>query len=108
MSVVSLAEAKAFLDVIHSGDDAKLQMLLNGAEAEALQFMNRTTFSGVCPLPGETGMTEVEDPDVIGDSARVAVLLLLQATYQSTPDDAEMLRRAAEVKLMPMRCRMGV
>ena len=35
MSVISLADAKAFLDVIHDSDDSKLQNLLDAAESEA-------------------------------------------------------------------------
>jgi len=35
MSVITLSEAKAFLDVIHSSDDTKLQLLLDAAEDEA-------------------------------------------------------------------------
>ncbi|UXC34784.1 head-tail connector protein [Cupriavidus gilardii] len=108
MSLIPLAEAKVFLDVIHDADDAKLQMLLDGAEQEALDFMNRKTFSGACPLivGGEEGPPA--DPDVMPASVRVGVLFLLQAAYQSDPDAAERLRRAAEVKLFPYRCSMGV
>lgn len=108
MSLIDLADAKAFLDVIHSADDPKLQMLLDGAEDEALAFMNRKTFSGACAatVDGEEG--EPTDPDVMPASVKVAVLLMLQATYQATPDDAQKLRKAAEVKMMPHRCGMGV
>lgn len=101
MSVIDLEVAKQFLDVIHNADDAKLQMLLDGAEREALDFMNRDEFGmGDCSSDSET--------EVMPDSVRVGVLLLLQAVYQATPDDAEKLRAAAEVKLMPYRCFMGV
>ena len=100
MSAITLSEAKSFLDVIHSSDDAKLQLLLNSAEDEAQQFMNRddliewnTNISSTDPIPG---------------SIKIGVLLLLQANYQATPDDAEKLRKAAEVKLMPYRLTMGV
>lgn len=106
MSVIELATAKAFLDVIHSADDLKLQMLLDGAEDEAMRFMNRTHFAGGCPDADDTETPTA--PDAMPDSVRVAVLLLLQASYQATPDDAEKLRRAAEIKLWPYRCGMGV
>jgi hypothetical protein len=35
-------------------------------------------------------------------------LLLLQANYQATPDEAEKLRKVAEIKLIPYRLEMGV
>lgn len=103
MSVIDLSVAKAFLDVIHSGDDGKLQVLLDGAEQEALDFMNRADFDS-CPAGSETS----SDAPAMSPSVKVAVLLLLQASYQATPDDAAKLRRVAEIKLFPSRCNMGV
>jgi len=100
MSVITLAEAKSFLDVIHNSDDSKLQLLLDAAEDEARMFMNRadlyewdTNISTTDPVPG---------------SIKIGVLLLLQSNYEASPDDAEKLRRAAEIKLMPYRLEMGV
>ena len=100
MSVITLSEAKSFLDVIHNSDDAKLQLLLDAAEDEARMFMNRddliewnSNISTTDPVPG---------------SIKIGVLLLLQANYEASPDDAEKLRRATEVKLMPYRLLMGV
>lgn len=100
MSQITLSEAKAFLDVIHNSDDAKLQLLLDAAEDEARAFMNRddliewdSNVSSTDPIPG---------------SIKIGVLLLLQANYQASPDDADKLRKAAEIKLMPYRLEMGV
>ena len=100
MSAITLSEAKSFLDVIHNSDDSKLQLLLDAAEDEARMFMNRddliewnTNISTTDPVPG---------------SIKIGVLLLLQSNYEASPDDAEKLRRAAEVKLMPYRLEMGV
>lgn len=104
MSVLPLTDAKTFLDVIHGADDAKLQILLDGAEGEALHFMNRSAFSGGCDIAIEPP----SEPDVMPASVKIGVLLLLQASYQATPDDAAKLRNAAEIKLMPYRCWMGV
>lgn len=105
MSVISLTLVKQYLDVIHGADDAKLQMLLDAAEDEAAQYMNRPLVDVV---------VEVEDGEVQAAEAMVppsvvlGVMLLLQAAYQATPDDAEKLRRAAEVKLNPYRVGWGV
>ena len=100
MSQITLSEAKGFLDVIHSADDAKLQLLLDAAEDEARAFMNRddliewdSNVSSTDPIPG---------------SIKIGVLLLLQANYQASPDDVEKLRKAAEIKLMPYRLDLGV
>lgn len=99
MSVISLQEAKDFLDVIHNSDDAKLAVLLDAAEDEAREFMNRADLD-------EWDSDVTSDP--VPGSVVIGVLLLLQANYQATPDDAEKLRMAAEVKLMPYRLEMGV
>ena len=108
---ITLQQAKDFLDVIHSADDDKIQILLDGAMDEALQFMDRESFGEICPCDSESE-SESESPSEYGgtmpDSVRVAVLMLLQANYQSSPDDALQLRKVAEIKLMPYRCRLGV
>ena len=102
MSVISLSVAKTYLDVIHSSDDVKLQMLLDGAEDEAIQFMNRTD------------LTEWDSALIINSDyfmpmgVVVAVMLLLQANYQASTDDIDKLREAAETKLTPFRLNMGV
>ena len=100
MSAITLSEAKGFLDVIHSSDDSKLQLLLDAAEDEARAFMNREDLI--------EWDSNVSSTDPVPASIKIGVLLLLQANYQATPDDAEKLRRAAEVKLMPYRLDMGV
>lgn len=92
MSVISLADAKSFLDVIHSADDVKLQQLLDGAEAEAGDFMNK----------------QLTEFTTLPFSVVVGVLFILQANYQANPDDVPKLRAAAETKLMPHRIDMGV
>lgn len=109
MSTIDLAVAKQFLDVIHTADDTKLQMLLDGAEDEALQFMDRSGFGSLCPCDSdcESEPSSESEPG-IPNSVTVGVLLLLQASYQATPDEIPKLRAAAEVKLMPYRCRLGV
>lgn len=100
MSQLTLSEAKGFLDVIHSADDAKLQLLLDAAEDEARAFMNRDDLI--------EWNSNVSSTDPIPGSIKIGVLLLLQANYQANPDDADKLRKAAEIKLMPYRLEMGV
>lgn len=100
MSVITLSEAKTFLDVIHNADDAKLQMLLDGAEDEARVFMNRADLV--------EWDSEISSTDPIPASIKIGVLLLLQSNYQASPDDIEQLRKVAEIKLQPYRLSMGV
>lgn len=123
MSVITLAEAKEFLDVIQSSDDGKLQALLDGAEQEALDFMNRRDFTEICtpcdPCDDEDDCESDRELDsdemavIVADygmpaSVRIGVMFLLQAAYQASPEEADKLRRAAEVKLFPYRCNLGV
>ena len=93
MSVISLTDAKSFLDVIHNSDDGKLQNLLDAAEDEAARFLNVDSLTEWSELPF---------------SIFIGVLMLLQSNYQATPDDMPKLRSAAETKLMPYRVEMGV
>ncbi|MCU7998129.1 head-tail connector protein [Shewanella sp. SM95] len=98
MSTITLEQAKQFLDVIHDEDDAKLQLLLNAAEDEACQFMGRES------LTIQLDETTAELPA----SITMGVMILLQANYQATPEDAEKLRKAAEIKLTPYRIGWGI
>ena len=106
MSLIPLDTAKSFLDVIHDWDDAKLQLLLDGAEDEACQFMGRQSRDGLCNC--EESSEAVSSEPGLPPSVVIGVLLLLQASYQAAPDEIATLRKAAEVKLMPYRCGMGV
>lgn len=100
MSVITLSEAKSFLDVIHSSDNSKIQLLLDAAEDEARVFMNRDDLI--------EWDSNISSTDPVPASIKIGVLLLLQANYQASPDDADKLRRAAEIKLLPYRLSMGV
>jgi len=104
MSVIPLARAKTFLDVIHNADDAKLQDLLDAAEDEAVQYLGHRLMQSIPVEAWDNGVPKQGPPRVgVPDSVIMGVMLLLQAAYQASPDDAEKLRRAAEVKLSPYR-----
>ncbi|ARG88676.1 head-tail connector protein [Pseudomonas aeruginosa] len=106
MSMIPLDTAKSFLDVIHDSDDVKIQLLLDSAEDEARQFMSRQSLDGLCNC--EVSSEAVSSEPGLPPSVVVGVLLLLQANYQAAPDEVDTLRKAAEVKLMPYRCGLGV
>jgi hypothetical protein len=99
-TMITLSEAKAFLDVIHNADDAKLTILLDAAKDEARVFMNRVDL--------EEWDSEVSSTDEVPGSIKIGVLLLLQSNYQAQPDDVEKLRKVAEIKLQPYRLEMGI
>jgi len=102
MSVINLSDAKAFLDVIHSADDIKLQIILDGAEDEAAQFMNRSN------LAEWDSNIEINSEYAMPVSVMYGVLLLMQCMYQASPDEMEKIRKAAEGKLQPYRLNMGI
>ena len=108
MSVIDLRIAKTYLDVIHDADDDKLQMLLDGAEDEAVQYMGRGMLQPIPACVLVDGVWVDADPlDEPPASMVLGIMLLLQAAYQASPDDAEKLRKAAEVKLAPYRIGWG-
>ncbi len=96
MSVVTIQVAKEYLSVIGNTRDGLIQRLLNGAEDEALQYLDLDSLDDILvdgSLPG---------------SVELGVLLLVQASWGATPADAEQLRKIAEIKLFPYRRKLGV
>lgn len=117
MSVVTVAEVKDFLRVIHSDDDGLLAILIDSAEDEALRFCDRAEFPTLpVDYPPEYDSSSSEIPedvpsseDPIAPSVRQAIYYLVQARYdQADPDMAAKLRSAAEVLCFPYRSRLGV
>ena len=99
LTPVSLADAKKYLDVLHSYDDTKLQQLLNAAHDQARLFLNVCDFNELATSSSD---------DVLPPAVQLGVLIYLQAAYQATPDDAEQLTNVAERTLMPYRKGWGV
>lgn len=104
MSLISIETAKKYLNVIHDADDETLQLLLDGAEDEAADFIDRPLIE-LLPEPSSEETSETVNSLPAGVTA--GVLLLLQASYQSSPADAEKLRKNAETKLTPYRIGWG-
>lgn len=109
MSVIALSTVKAYLRVTHNSDDALLRDLLDGAEDEALRFLNRTELPG---LPYALPEDSSSEPDItteiaVAASVVIAVALLVSGDYDAEPDDRAKIRAAAEAKLIPYRTEMG-
>jgi hypothetical protein len=107
MAGLTIDDVKSYLDVIHSADDGKLQLLLDAVLDEARNFMDRdnlTDWSDTLPEDVSEPVSEVAMPN----SVKLGVLILVQAAYQSSPAEQAQLRDVAEIKLMPYRKRLGV
>lgn len=118
--LIELELVKDFLNVYHSADDAKLELILEGAINEAEQIINRQ-IKFVPPNGGIPNQYQVYfEPEYVQADyyedqlsgviagVKMGVLLLAQAMYYATPDDAVRLRKAAEIKLWPYRYGLGV
>ena len=83
MSVINLEVVKSYLRVTQDSDDGLLQMLLDGAESEAVKCMNRTGL----PLTPE-GLVE---PNVV-----VGICILVKSQYDSDkPGDMDVFKSRA-------------
>lgn len=111
MSAVSVSQAKAYLRVTHSSDDALLQRLINSAEDEALAYLDRASL----PRRGEFVVDEADSntPPLADVDVSPAVLggiyLLVQAMYEGK-DAAEMaaVREVVMQKCFPYRNALGL
>lgn len=88
MSIISLADARAHLAVIHSDDDALIQGCIDAAEAYAANYMNRPPLADpqVVPWVGQgaaedSSSSSSSEPLVPAD-VRQAVLMLVGEYYE--------------------------
>lgn len=102
--MVSLELAKKYLDVLHSADDEKLELLLTAAHDQAREFLGIASFDA---LFTSSELAASSEP-VLPGSVQLGVLIYLQAAYQASPDEAEQLHRVAERTLLPYRQGWGV
>ena len=112
MSVVLLVDVKRHLRVTHSSDDDLLQQLIDGAESEALQFLDRDSLPRIgedCPDECDTARVEnpVSDGDTLPAAVRLAIFVMVQIEYEGQPPDREAMTKAWQAKLWPFRCRLG-
>lgn len=110
MAVIALTTVKQYIRVTHNSDDALLGILLDGAEQEAMRYMNRSELPGVVYALPEDSSSEPDittEPAIAADVV-VAVSMLVRLQYDALdPDDAMKWRRAAETLLQPYRTEIG-
>ncbi len=90
----ALADVKAALRVTHVDDDALLTRLIGSAMRECLAFMDNGTLPAV---PGAAA--DVEIPEDVFQ----AVVLMVSADYDASPEKRTAYRAAAEQLLWPYR-----
>lgn len=109
---VTVAEVKDVLRIRHSSDDALLQKLIENAEGECRDFLDVRVLPTADPetnSPLESEAEPVSDSSTLEGGVRQAIYLLVEAAYDRLDgNDLERFRKAAEVKLMPHRKKLGV
>ena len=92
--MTALTDVKAALRVTHDDDDALLSRLIGSAMRECLAFMDNGTLPAV---PGAAA--DVEIPEDVFQ----AVVLMVSADYDVSPEKRTVYRAAAEQLLWPYR-----
>ena len=92
--MTALADVKDALRVTHDDDDALLTRLIGSAMRECLAFIDNGTLPAV---PGTA--SDVEIPEDVFQ----AVVLMVSADYDASPDKRTSYRAAAEQLLWPYR-----
>ena len=115
MSIVTVAQAKTYLGVIHNHDDARILQLLEEAEDECRQYLDRDTLPRIgqscpdeCDTSVDTSTPALSDGEDLPPALRRGILLIVQAGYEGKDaDEMAKLRRNAEVCWAPFRCGWG-
>lgn len=92
--MTALSDVKAALRVTHDEDDALLSRLIGSAVRECLAFMDNGTLPAV---PGPAA-----DVDIPEDVFQ-AVVLMVSADYDASPEKRPAYRAAAEQLLWPYK-----
>lgn len=113
MSQVSLTYVKAALHVTHDQDDMLIQSYIDAAEKEALQFLDKPSFTAEQEFNSDDSESwsdvSSSSESVIPDDIQNAIVLLVRSKYDATDAvDIGTLRSAAESILMPNRANLGV
>lgn len=113
MSVVTVASVKRHLRQTQSADDVLLQDLINGAEDEAKQYLDRDELprrdDPIQPeCQSDSTLDAASDVDDLAPAVRSGIFLLVQAMYEG--QTAAEMDATRGVAFGMMRCyrRMGV
>ena len=112
MSVVTVAQVKLHLRQFLNVDDTLIQLLLDGAEDEMKQYLDRDELPRAdarCPsCESDSDANPVSDSDSIAPTIRNAIFFLVQAAYDGTSADEVVKLRAAAFSMAALyRCRLG-
>lgn len=113
MSIVTVAEVKRHLRITHNSDDILLQELLDQAEDEIRQYLDRDELPRIgsdYPVECNTAINLDPASDVadLPASIRGGIYVLTQAMYEGKPEELETMRNAALAKVFPYRKRLGI
>jgi hypothetical protein len=110
-NLVTLNTVKDFLDVIHTGDDAKLQRLLDSAVQQAANYIGYSTpdaYQDFLESSENPYEPTSENPLALPESFVTGVCLLTQANYQSGSDQFTEWTDAARTVLFTLRVDLGL
>lgn len=112
MSAIDLQVVKNYCLVTHNEDDNKLQLLLNAAETQAIEYLNWADIYG----PGESSESETSSDSSsesvshsINDIVVQAVCALVDSQYDDySQESRNQAMKAFERALYPLRVDIGV
>lgn len=114
MSVVTVAEAKLALVIVHDHADARIQQFIDDAEDECRQYIDRDSLPRIgqtCPDECDTAAVDVapvSDGADLPPALRRGILLIVQGAFEGKDAEEMMrLRKAAETCWAPFRCHWG-
>jgi hypothetical protein len=113
MSLITLDEAKLHLRIDHNFDDADIQLKLDTAEEQAINFLERQVFLTEDALnQAVLSNTAGDRPMLINSSFKSAVLLLLGHLYENREEtssaNSSNVKYGFERLLIPYRINIGV
>lgn len=113
MSLITLNEAKLHLRVDHDYDDSDIQLKLDAAEEQAINFLERKVYATADDLNSAIMLNKAgERPMLINSSFKAAVLLLLGHLYENreegSNDNTSNVKYGFERLLSPYRINIGV
>lgn len=114
MPLVTLEQARLHLRVDETDEDTLITLWISAAELSAQSFLGRNVYADQTELDAAVNAgTAGDDPMVINDLIRAAILLMVGHLYANREDVAagvtfSRLPVGAEYLLMPNRVQMGV